>query len=452
MSNRIKALEEQLGEKRTALLAIDTTCENESRARTEEEVTKWNALEADMDTLNGELRAAKKAEEARAEEARKVADAKKAAAAVAGGSEERFDNSETKEKQKVMAEYRWADAIQVLMGKKPLDGAVKELHDQAENEVRGTRIGYEGLAIPASFENLEQRTDIDQATADIQPTVVNQFHETIRQRSVLEQVIPSNNIMRGLTADVKMNKVNKNSVAWASAENSAASDVGANPTSITLNPDARITGYVDISNQVILQNTDAVINAHMTELARGIAVLQDNAAFSTANVSNAYGSIAATSGVLTFTEAAAYAAPSATVNGSIYDDYLAALQELANGDVVPTAFVGHTKLMSDLHKSPRVISVASAADPGVDDGLFRYNMDGRPFFLTTSNTSNGSTSADFIAGDFSKAFLAYFGGIDMTLDAISTLLNDQKRIVVHRRVDLGVTRGEAFVKAVSLLS
>jgi hypothetical protein len=196
------------------------------------------------------------------------------------------------------------------------------------------------------------------------------------------------------------------------------------------------------------------MNMVMADFGRETANKIDAALFSTANVTNAIPAIAATSGVLTFTEAATYAAPSSSVNGTIYDDVLAALQTLANGDSAngALAFVGHTKLMSDLMKSPRVLSVSPAAGNLMLGAPLRIDINGVPFYLTTSNTSNSTTSADFVGGNFNFQYLGFFGGLDMSIDPYSVKLNDQQRIVIHRHVDSTAIRAAAFVKSTTLLS
>jgi hypothetical protein len=192
----------------------------------------------------------------------------------------------------------------------------------------------------------------------------------------------------------------------------------------------------------------------MADFGRETANRIDAALFSTADVTNAIPSIAGTAGVLTFTEAGAYAAPSATVNGTIYNDFLLALQTLANANSANGAlsFVASTKLMSDLMKSPRVLSVSPGATNLMLGAPLRIDVNGVPIYLTTSNTSNGTTSADFVGGNFNFQYLGFFGGLDMSIDPYSVKLNDQQRIVIHRHVDSTAIRGAAFVKATSLLA
>lgn len=449
--SRIKFLEEEIASKRSKIEEINSACETEKRARNEEEKGQWTTLKEEIRALEEELTDLKELEEDKAKRAAAKAEEERKAAAAAGGG---ASKGEEEEQNKIKETYKFSRAWDSLMNGKPLDGLEREMHEEADKEARSAsaKISITGVGIPAFMVNPEKRTDVDQTTAGIQPTVVQGYVDAIRESAVYEQVIPSGNIMHGLTADVKLTKIEANSLAWATAENSAAADGGANPGKDTLAP-VRLTGYVDVSNRVTMQNGEVVINAIMRDLGRETANKIDASLFSTANVTNAPGSIAATSGVGTFTEAASYAASSATANGSVYDDILAARQTLANSGALQgsLAYVGHSKLMSDIHKSPKVISVSAAAMSSTGSPAV-YNVDGLKFVLTTACTSNGTTSADFVLGDFSKVYVGFFGGMDMVLDPWSVHLNDQKRIIVHRHLDTSLLQGGAFVKSTTLLS
>lgn len=452
--DRLKYLEEQIGEQRSIIDKINTDCDNETRSRNDEEKEKWKAAKAKIEELSDELRDLKEAEEQRAEAAKKK-EAEERAKKGAGG--EQPSKGEEDEIMQLSRKFNLAKAIRSLTGNEVEDGVEAELSQEARKEARqgGANYGYSGIGIPGKLlkAEWEQRTDIDQTTSGIQPTVVGRYVEAIRQNAVFSSIIPQSNILTGLTGDFKIPAVGSQSLAWATAENSAAADGGANYTKDTLAP-IRLTGYADISNRVIMQNGEVAMEMVMADFGRETANKIDAALFSTTNVTNAIPAIAATSGVLTFTEAGTYAAPSSTVNGTVYDDVLEALQTLANGNSAngALAFVGHTKLMSDLLKSPRVLSVTPAAMNLQTGAPLRVDVNGIPFYLTTSNTSNGTTSADFIGGNFNFQYVGFFGGLDISIDPYSVKLNDQQRIVVHRHVDASAIRGAAFVKSTTLLS
>tara|TARA_R110000787_G_scaffold249768_1_gene355368 strand:- start:6101 stop:7468 length:1368 start_codon:yes stop_codon:yes gene_type:complete len=454
--SRIKAIQEKIGEKRQEMDTVHAACEKEARSRTEEEKTSWDSAKEEIRSLEVELKDLQEYEDDLA----KRADFKSAASVAGDTNTDKTVSSEERDILKISKNLSGGRIAKILAGQARMDGVEREVTEEAQNEARmgGANFGYKGVGIPGSvfraeWNAAEKRTDIDQATSAIKPTVVGSYVESIRQEGIFTKVVPGSNILTGLTGDYKIPVVGSQSLAWATAENSAAADGGANFTSDTMTP-TRLTGYADVSNRVILQNGDVAMQAVMSDFGRETANKIDAAMFSTANVSDAPTAIAATSGVLTFTEAGTYAASSATVNGTVYDDYLAALQKLANGNSAngALAFVGHSKLLSDLVKSPQVLGTTAAATNFQVGAPLSINMNGIQFHLTTSNTSNGTTSADFIGGNFNFQYVGFFGGFDMSLDPYSVKLNDEIRIVIHRHLDTSTTRGAAFVKSTTLLS
>jgi HK97 family phage major capsid protein len=427
MKNSIE-LKEERGLKIEELANLKKVADSENRNLTEVEDKEVDAILKEVDSLDAKIERSEKVE---ALEAREVVKSAPVSAKRTPDTLEHQSNN--------------FDIRNVIKGLKSgnFDGLEGEIHQEALKEARECGVSVAGYGIPSSM--LEKRTDIDQATSAIQPTVVGAYVDAIREEAVFDKVIPSSNIMNGLSADYKIPILAKQAVAWASAENSAAADGGANFTSVTLSP-TRFAGYVDISNRVLTQNGNAVTMSVMADLGRASARLIDAALFSTATVTNAPTSLAATSGVLTFTEAAAYSA-----NVSNYADLLEALQTLANGEGLTgsTAVVANTKLMSDIYKAAQVSSITAATGSSFGTTM---NVAGQNTYFTTACTSNGTTSADFIAGDFNKVKLGFFGGLDIVMDPYTSLLNNEIRLVLNRELDFALVQGAAFVKATSLLS
>lgn len=463
----LKEAREKRAEIEQKLEDILNIADGEKRDLTEAEDNEYKSLESELDGVGETISKLERQDERRKkilaekEEEQRKLEANKEAGKAAGGTGSNEFDSEVRELLKQSEKFNLGEAVKTALNRDNVEGIAKEWREEAKREAHqgGANFGYKGqISIPgkvlrAEWNRSEKRTDIDQSTSAIQPTVVGRYVAAIRQEAVFSQVIPSNNILTGLTGDFKIPSVGSQSLAWATAENSAAADGGANFGKDTLAP-IRLTGYADVSNRVIMQNGSQAFDMVMGDFGRETANKIDAALFSTTNVTNAIPAIAATSGVNTFTEAATYAAPSNTVNGTVYDDYLEALQTLANVDSAKgaLAFVGHAKLMSDLIKSPQVLSVSGAVQ-GLELGApLKIMINNIPFYLTTSNTSNGTTSADFIGGDFNFQYVGFFGGLDMVVDNISSLLNDQTRIVVHRHLDASAIRGAAFVKSTTLLS
>ena len=132
--SRVKQLQEQIAEKRNALLAVDEKCENESRARTEAEKQEFNELRNEIENLNTELVDAKDAEEMRKAQAIADKEARKAANAVS--STWVSNEGEKEELRKIDESASAKDIITSLMEGRSLTGAVAELDAEGRNEIR----------------------------------------------------------------------------------------------------------------------------------------------------------------------------------------------------------------------------------------------------------------------------------------------------------------------------
>ena len=327
--------------------------------------------------------------------------------------------------------YSLFKAISGLMNNN-LDGLEKELHDEAVEEARAAGRTINGLGIPSRL--LESRTAVSQGTSAIAPTVVMGYQDALREASVFNQV--GANMLTGLSADTRLPITGKQSVAWE-GEIDAAADGGVNFGKLDLTP-LRLSSYVDISKQLLMQNGMGAQQAIVADLGRAAGAKIDAAMFAAANVTSAPGAIAGTTGVLTFTEAAY------SPNASIYDDFMSAESALAVGEGLQgnLAYVANPVLMKDLKRSAQVAAVTA----GVQGNL----VNGYPTYYSNGCTKVTDTSADFLFGDFSKLFIGMFGGLDITVDPYTKAINGEVRLIVNQYIDWGVSQPGAFVKATSL--
>lgn len=329
--------------------------------------------------------------------------------------------------------YSLFKAISGLMNNN-LDGLEKELHDEAVEEARAAGRTINGLGIPSRL--LESRADVTQTTSAIAPTVVMGYQDALREASVFNRV--GANMLTGLSADTRLPITGKQSVAWE-GEIDAAADGGTNFGKLDLTP-LRLSSYVDISKQLLLQNGMGAQQAIVADLGRAAGAKIDAAMFAAADVTSAPGAIAATTGVLTITEAA-YSA-----DASIYDDFMSAESALAVGEGLQgnLAYVANPVLMKDLKRSAQVAAVSA----GVQGNL----VNGYPTYYSNGATKDTGVSGDFLFGDFSKLFIGMFGGLDITVDPYTKAINGEVRLIVNQYIDWGITQPGAFVKATSLIA
>ena len=320
-------------------------------------------------------------------------------------------------------------AVNELRNGGQLTGIEAEMHQEAEGEARK---GLQGIGLPTF---MTEKRAIDQTTSAIAPTSVGAYVDAL-QASALYDRLGVNNLGT-VAANQVLPIAGGSTVAWA-GEVAAAADGGADFGKVTLTP-KRLTGYANLSNVILAQNGTAAEASVMNDMARNMATQIDAAIFGSTSVAAAPVAIAATAGVLTFTE-------SVTAGGAgMNEDMLTAIQTIADNHGLDgtLAFVNNWAMYSNLKQGVQVTGVYPAY---VDDKLMGY--DG---YFSSAPANVAGTSADGIFGDFSRVYMATFGPSNILVDPYSRATNNEVQLVMNNHMDFGVASGASFVKYTSLI-
>ena len=442
----LKKLIEQRAEIDVKLDTLDNTLKKDEKrsAFTEDEQTEYTDLLKEKDELASKIEFEEK-RQADIKTRATISISGKDIATVAG-SQVTILNKDEKRLSKDFDFLKAVDEVcNAARGGKGLSGLEKEMIQDGVEEARTGGMDFGGARIVISAKYLEldkyeKRTDIDQATSSIEPTFLGPYTDALRENAVYTQIGAINRY--SLTGDFKLPVTVAQTLAWATAENSAAADGGANFTSDTLTP-FRLAGFVDFSNKISIQNGPAALQAIMSDLGRAEAALINTAMFSTASVTDAPVSIPATTDVLTFTEA------TFTDATSVLSDLLEAEQNVANDHGLSgnLAYVLSTELLTQTKKGAEVASII----PGMTNRQYNdYQINGYRTYLTTGATKIAGTSGDGMFGDWSRVHFGRFGGLNILVDPFTVAGNDQVRLVVNSNVDWSLVQGKAFVKFTSL--
>ena len=288
------------------------------------------------------------------------------------------------EEEKATRNWSLFKAINEIRNGGNLSGLEKEMHQEAEGEARK---GLQGIGIPTW---MTEKRAIDQGGSAIAPTSVGAFVDSLQANSLYNQV--GINDLGTVAADTVLPIAGGSTTAWAS-EVATVSNSGADFAKITLTP-KRLSAVANLSNVILAQNGPAAEASVMRDLGRNVGVQIDAAMFGSSNVSNAPGCIAATTGVLTFTEATSL---------DVAGDLLAAVQKIADNHGLDgnLQFVNSWELYSPIQKAALVSSVAPLFSDGMILG-YKSNFSAAP-------AKNAGTSGDGLFGDFSRVYFATFG-------------------------------------------
>lgn len=380
-------------------------CKVEEREMTSDEQTEFDSLTEKVDSLTAMAERAAKFETIQATNIKK--------------------NAPVSEETRAASNWSLFKAVNELRSGKGLSGLEAEMHQEAEKEARKS---IDGIGIPTM---LKEKRAIDQTNSAIAPTAVGAFVESLQEAGLYNKVGVTD--LGTVAADTVLPIAGGSTVGWKT-EVAAADNGGANFEKLTLTP-KRVTGYANLSNQILAQNGPQAEAAVMNDMARNMAVQIDAAMFGSSNVTNAPGSIADTTGVLTFTESGTF---------DVASDMLEAIQTIANNHGLDgnNAFVNSFELYSAIKGAAQVASVYPLY---VDDKLAGY-----PGYFSSAPASVAGTSGDGIFGDFSRVFYAQFGPMTIQIDPYSRAVEGEVRLILNNYVDFGVADGASFVKYTSL--
>ena len=389
------------------LEGIKLIAENEERDLTTEENTSVDGLLTDADNMDAKILRAEKMEK----------EIRMAASTV----------GTTVEKPEVKEVREWSlfKAVNEMRNGGKLTGVEAEMHQEAERENRGA---LNGIGMPSFM--TEKRT-IDQANSRIAPSITGAYADALIQSGVYSQV--GLNDLGNMAADTVIPVTGKSTAAWA-GETATVADTGADFGKVTLTP-SRLSAVANISNVILAQNGGAEA-AIMAQLGQQVASNIDAAMFGSADVTSAPGSIAGTTGVLTFTEAGA---------ADLAGDALNAIQTLADDHGLDgnLGFVYNWAAYKGLMSDAQVASVKAAMDNNL--------LLGRPVYFSNAPASVTGTSADGLFGDFDRVYFCSFGPTTITVDPYTNAMNNEVRLVLNNHYGWGVADGASFVKFTSLI-
>ena len=401
--------------------AILDIAKSEDRDLTEDETKNWEGFDTEIKALDKKIKIAERQEQL--------------SKSIAVNMSVQTDQEASAKEAKSWSLFKAVRDIQ----KGGLTGIEAEMHQEAEKENRGA---MSGIGLPSFMTNkAEKRAVIDQGTAQISPVSVNAFADALVEGALYNKVGLTN--LGTLAADSIVPITGTNAPVWAgatpaAAEIAAATDVGNDFTKITLTPN-RITGYADLSNQILLQNGTGAEAAIMSDMARQIANQIDTNMFATTDATNGPGSIAGASS-LVFTEAAYVAGT------SVGADALEAIQTVANDHGLDgnlgfvNSFAGYSAIKTN--------TMVDAVSPLYNDD----RLAGYPGWFTGALAYSAGVSFDAIFGDFSRVYFATFGPTSILVDPYSASGNNAVRLMVNQNYDWALASSASFVYYRSLLA
>ena len=224
------------------------------------------------------------------------------------------------------------------------------------------------------------------------------------------------NYMTGLVGNVSIPAYSGSNVGWA-GEIAAASDGAGTFSEVTLEP-KRITAYLDVSKQFLLQDSVSAEALLRSDIVKAIS----NKLEATI-LGEAAGSSTQPKGLFN---------GASEIEDTSYATMVGLIQTLEEANVS-----GEFKYIV----SPAIKAKLKTTPKDSGSGLFVMQgneVDGIPVLST-------SACKGLVVGNFNDYVIGQWGGIDLTIDPYSQATNGKVRLVVNAYFDAKPRREEAFV-------
>lgn len=330
------------------------------------------------------------------------------------------NNEEENKKERSMKKQSFSlvKAIRSIANGQQLDELTAAVIAKGNEEARKAGISTQGqIQLP------ESRAAVTVASEgeDVVATDLFDILMPLRAKNVLVQA--GAKFMGNLVGDVQIPVMTANNVTWK-GEVASATDGAGTFSHITLSPH-RLTAYVDISKQMLVQDSVDVENAIRTDLINAINTKLEETILGNGDGKEGGTTIVAPLGMRNGVTAT-------SVTG--YDKVCEVESNVEDANVLGECVY----IMSNKAKAALRGMIKGTNGTGMvyENG----SVDGTKAF----NTSHLGTAKTYIYGDFSNLAIGSWGGVDITVDPYTQAAAGKVRIVVNAFFDAKKLRDGAF--------
>lgn len=312
------------------------------------------------------------------------------------------------------SEFRLLKAINDIVNNRNLDDTANAVVKAGIEEMRNGGLSFEGqIQLP-----IEERAAITVSTEhdDVVATDVYNVLEPLRAKNVL--AVAGAKFLTGLVGDVVVPVMSASNVTWE-GETAAASDGAGAFTSVKLTP-KRLTAYVDVSKQFLVQTSDSAERVIREDIVNAINTKLESTILGSAN-----GSATKPAGIFY----------SATALGSIAD--FGDVCDL-EADVEDANVLGECKYIMS-NKAKAALRGMIKGTNGTGMVFENGSVDGTPAY----NTSNVE-GKNIAYGDWGNLAIGQWGAIDLVIDPYTQAANGKVRLIINAFFDAKVLRTGAI--------
>ena len=370
---------------RAELNSMLDNAEKEQRKLTEDETTRFEALNTEIRNLD-----------------KQIIDIKK----------------ETKEVRK-MGKFSLLKAINDIANNRQLDERALEVVNQGITEMRKAGQNYSGqIQLPLEERAAVQASVEGQGAETVAEDLLN-ILEPLRAKLVLAQAGAS--YMTGLVGNISIPAYSGSQVTWE-GEVADAKDGAGTFTEVKLEPH-RLTAYIDLSKQFLIQDSVSAEEMLKRDIVNAIANKLEATILGSETIVNA---------------------PEGLLNGVVADDSAITYEDI----VAMETELEEANVRGDIKfvVSPSAKAVLKTTKLDAGSGKFAMEgneVNGYPVLCTSAVAGKG-----VIYGNFNDLVIGQWGGIDLTVDPYTQAANGKVRLVINAYFDAKPRRAESFVKKI----
>lgn len=370
---------------RAELNSMLDNAEKEQRKLTEDETTRFEALNTEIRNLDIQ-----------------IIDIKK----------------ETKEVRK-MGKFSLLKAINDIANNRQLDERALEVVNQGITEMRKAGQNYSGqIQLPLEERAAVQASVEGQGAETVAEDLLN-ILEPLRAKLVLAQAGAS--YMTGLVGNISIPAYSGSQVTWE-GETASAKDGAGTFTEVKLEPH-RLTAYIDLSKQFLIQDSVSAEEMLKRDIVNAIANKLEATILGSETIVNA---------------------PEGLLNGVVADSKAITYEDIVNME----ATLEGANVRGDIKFVVSPSAKAALKTTKLDAGSGKFAMEGNevngyPVLCTSAVAGKG-----VIYGNFNDLVIGQWGGIDLTVDPYTQAANGKVRLVINAYFDAKPRRAESFVKKI----
>lgn len=370
---------------RAELNSMLDNAEKEQRKLTEDETTRFEALNTEIRNLDIQ-----------------IIDIKK----------------ETKEVRK-MGKFSLLKAINDIANNRQLDERALEVVNQGITEMRKAGQNYSGqIQLPLEERATVQASVEGQGAETVAEDLLN-ILEPLRAKLVLAQAGAS--YMTGLVGNISIPAYSGSQVTWE-GEVADAKDGAGTFTEVKLEPH-RLTAYIDLSKQFLIQDSVSAEEMLKRDIVNAIANKLEATILGSETIVNA---------------------PEGLLNGVVADSEAITYEDI----VAMETELEEANVRGDIKFVVSPSAKAKLKTTKLDAGSGKFAMEGNevngyPVLCTSAVAGKG-----VIYGNFNDLVIGQWGGIDLTVDPYTQAANGKVRLVINAYFDAKPRRAESFVKKI----